>query len=132
MFWDVSQVYNNGRIDKTVKAAISGGAAPAPAPSTTATTSKTSAKTSTRMSTSRIPTATGTKAATQTASSTGTFGTAHPTVRTVIPSGQCTGVKTWATDSVYVADEKVVYNGHVYAAKWVRICPVLFASLTKC
>lgn len=96
MLWDASQAFANNRFDRAIKNAIrtsgSGGGttAPPPPPPTTTTT--------TRPATT--PPAT----------------TPQPT--TTVGTGSCAGVSSWVSNIAYVGGSQVVFNGHLWTAKW--------------
>jgi chitinase len=101
MFWDASQVYNNGRLDATIKSALLGGAS---APSTSSSSTTTTTKTTTSSPTTTKPTTTTTKTTT---TSTSTVGT-----------GSCASVAAWSATATYTGGLQAVYNGHLWTAQW--------------
>ncbi|KAI0715837.1 glycoside hydrolase [Cerioporus squamosus] len=108
MLWDASQAYANGRFDQGIKNAIrqngNGGTTSTPITVSTPTTSKTSTT-----SKSTTTTTTTTKASTTTTS---------PGSTTTVSSGSCAGVGTWVANVAYNGGDKVIYNGHLWTAKW--------------
>ncbi|KAI0635520.1 glycoside hydrolase [Trametes polyzona] len=101
MLWDASQAFANGRFDKAIKNALrQGGSSPSSsAPVTVPTSSHSTAPTSTKPP----PT---------TSHST----TAVPT--TTARSGSCAGVSAWVSNVAYNGGDTVIYNGHLWTAKW--------------
>ncbi|KAF9648707.1 glycoside hydrolase [Thelephora ganbajun] len=44
--------------------------------------------------------------------------TTTPPIATPPPSGSCAGVSAWVNNVAYVGGSRVVYNGHLWTAKW--------------
>ncbi|KAF8516863.1 glycoside hydrolase superfamily [Gautieria morchelliformis] len=98
MMWDESQAYANGRYDVAVKASLtSGGSVTTPSSSGTITASTPTSSSSLSSSTSLTP---------------------PPTTSTPASSGSCAGVAAWSSAIAYTAGQQVVYNGHLWTAKW--------------
>ncbi|KAH8100033.1 glycoside hydrolase [Cristinia sonorae] len=93
MMWDASQAFANGRFDAAVKAALGGGSAPPPAPPPS----------STKPPTTPPPTS---------APPTSTSAPPPPT------SGSCAGVNAWVGNVAYNGGDRVVFNAHLWTAKW--------------
>ncbi|KIJ37504.1 carbohydrate-binding module family 5 protein [Sphaerobolus stellatus SS14] len=94
MMWDASQAYANNRYDAAIKSYLTtGGAAPPPPPPVSTTT--------------KPPVSTSTSAP-------------HTTTTTSSPptSGSCAGVAAWSSSVAYNGGAQVVYNGHLWTAKW--------------
>ncbi|KAJ3565156.1 hypothetical protein NP233_g7822 [Leucocoprinus birnbaumii] len=89
MLWDASQAVANGRFDLAIKNALSKGG---------------SGGTTTPPSTTHTTTTTTTT-------------TSHTTTTTPA-SGSCAGVAAWQSNIAYTAGQQVVYNGHLWSAKW--------------
>ncbi|KAI1797099.1 glycoside hydrolase, partial [Ganoderma leucocontextum] len=108
MLWDASQAYANGRFDLAIKNAISqsgnGGTTSTPATVSVPSTTSTPASTITTPTTTSAPSATSTSTS-ATATSTAT-------------SGSCANVPTWVSNVAYNGGQQVVYNGHLWTAKW--------------
>ncbi|KAI9061210.1 carbohydrate-binding module family 5 protein [Trametes sanguinea] len=102
MLWDASQAYANNRFDAAIKNAIkqSGSGSSSSSPVTVPTSSHTTPATST------------TTKVTTTSHST----TASPT--TTAKSGSCAGVSSWVANVAYNGGDTVIYNGHLWTAKW--------------
>ncbi|KAI0351780.1 glycoside hydrolase [Trametes cingulata] len=98
MLWDASQAYANGRFDAAIKNAIrQGGSTPTSSKPITVSTSSHSTSTTPPTSTSHSTTATPT---------------------TTVKSGSCAGVSAWVANVAYNGGDTVVYNGHLWTAKW--------------
>ncbi|KAI0819278.1 glycoside hydrolase [Trametes gibbosa] len=100
MLWDASQAFANNRFDAAIKNAIrqgGGGSSPS-APVTVPTSSHTTAPTTAPPSTTSHST------------------TAVPT--TTAQSGSCAGVAAWVSNVAYNGGQTVIYNGHLWTAKW--------------
>ncbi|OJT03206.1 Chitinase 1 [Trametes pubescens] len=100
MLWDASQAFANNRYDAAIKNAIrqgsGGGSTSVPV----------------TVSTSSVPTAPTSAPPTTTAHST----TALPT--TTAQSGSCAGVAAWVSNVAYEGGDTVIFNGHLWTAKW--------------
>ncbi|KAF4571382.1 Chitinase 1 [Pleurotus pulmonarius] len=93
MLWDASQAFANNRFDRAIKNAIrtSGGGSGTTAPPPPPPTTTPPATT---------PPAT----------------TPQPT--TSVGTGSCAGVASWVSNIAYVGGSQVVFNGHLWTAKW--------------
>ncbi|CDO71799.1 Glycoside Hydrolase Family 18 / Carbohydrate-Binding Module Family 5 protein [Trametes cinnabarina] len=102
MLWDASQAYANNRFDAAIKNAIrqSGSGPSSSNPVTVPTSSHTTPATS------------PTTQPTTTSHST----TVSPT--TTVSSGSCAGVSAWVANVAYNGGDTVIYNGHLWTAKW--------------
>ncbi|KAI9000482.1 glycoside hydrolase [Trametes punicea] len=102
MLWDASQAYENNRYDAAIKNAIreGGSSSPTSQPVTVPTSSQT------------IPATSTTANPTTTSHST----TASPT--TTAAAGNCAGVSAWVANVAYNGGDTVIYNGHLWTAKW--------------
>ncbi|KAH9885775.1 glycoside hydrolase superfamily [Cubamyces lactineus] len=101
MLWDASQAYANNRFDAAIKNAIRQG-----------TLSPTSSQPVTVPTSSRSSTI----STTSTPSSTSHSTTATPT--TTAEAGNCAGVNAWVANVAYNGGDTVIYNGHLWTAKW--------------
>ncbi|KAI0649549.1 glycoside hydrolase [Trametes meyenii] len=100
MLWDASQAFANNRFDAAIKSALKqGGGAPSSSQPVT-------------VSTSSVSTVSTTAPSTTTSHST----TAQPT--TTAKAGNCAGVNAWVSNVAYNGGDTVIYNGHLWTAKW--------------
>ncbi|KAI0761004.1 glycoside hydrolase [Trametes elegans] len=105
MLWDASQAYANNRYDAAIKNAIrQGGAAPSSSTPITVPTS------------SRSSTSSSSQPSTAPPSTTSHSTTATPT--TTARGGSCAGVSAWVANVAYNGGDTVIYNGHLWTAKW--------------
>ncbi|KAF9787429.1 glycoside hydrolase [Thelephora terrestris] len=130
MLWDVSQAYANNRYDLAIKNLITGGSPPATTTPLSTTTTRLSTTTKQSSSASTKPRSTSTTKplstaipspsnTTRTSSSTRkSSSTTISPVPTPVPTVSCVGVSAWVTDIPYVGGNQVVYNGHLWTAKW--------------
>ncbi|EJF62645.1 glycoside hydrolase [Dichomitus squalens LYAD-421 SS1] len=105
MLWDASQAYANGRFDLAIKNAIkqggNGGTTSTPVTVSVPSTTSTPATTTTPTTVSTPKTTSTTPVSTTTAS-----------------SGSCANVAAWVSNIAYNGGQQVVYNGHLWTAKW--------------
>ncbi|KAF7795681.1 hypothetical protein EIP86_006846 [Pleurotus ostreatoroseus] len=90
MYWDISQAYANNRFDVAVKSAVSGGASAPGNPTTTTTPTTAPTTTTTTTSPTTVPTS----------------------------GGSCSSANAWVSNVAYNGGDQVVYNGHLWTAKW--------------
>ncbi|OBZ72105.1 Chitinase 2 [Grifola frondosa] len=116
MLWDASQAYANDRFDAAIKSAIIEGSGGSSSSIPVTVTTSTQSASSSAPSTTTLSTISSSTPSTTTLSTIST--TTTSTLSAPTGAGNCAGVNAWVANVAYIGGDEVVYNGHLWTAKW--------------